>query len=106
MGLEVYPKLIVSLENNGNNLGHAGQDITIFLRGYEKIYGKENAKAEIINALRHELEHFKQDIIIYIVLYTITKLMGSSMRNRKNTYRRYNQTLLTVPTLSNRRRTG
>lgn len=66
MGLEIYPKLNVSLENNGNNLGHAGQDITIFLRGYEKFYGKENAKAEILNALRHELEHFKQDIIIYL----------------------------------------
>ena len=66
MGLPKYPKLVVSLENNGNNLGHAGQDITIFLSGYEKFYGKENAKAEIINALRHELEHFKQDIIIYL----------------------------------------
>ena len=66
MGIPKYPKLVVSLENNGNNLGHAGQDITIYLRSYEKFYGKENAKAEIINALRHELEHFKQDIIIYL----------------------------------------
>jgi len=65
MGFEKFPKLIVSLENKGNDLGHAGQDITIYLRGYEKFYGKENAKAEIINALRHELQHYKQDIIIY-----------------------------------------
>ena len=65
MGFEKFPKLIVSLENKGNDLGHAGQDITIYLRGYEKFYGKENAKAEIINSLRHELQHYKQDIIIY-----------------------------------------
>lgn len=37
----------------------------------------------------------QQDKVIKkrLILYTITRLMGSSMRNRKDTYRRYNKTM-------------
>ena len=66
MNLEKYPKLIVSTEEKGNSLGHTGQDIKIFINAYEKFYGKENAKQEIINTLRHELQHYKQDLIIFM----------------------------------------
>ena len=66
MNLTKYPKLIVSLEDKGLDLGHSGEATTIYIKGYENLFGKEHAKEEIINTLRHELEHYKQDIIIFL----------------------------------------
>ena len=66
MNLEKVPKLVVSMEDKGSTLGHTGQDITIFIKGYERAYGKEHAKEEIINIIRHELEHYKQDLIVFL----------------------------------------
>lgn len=66
MGLPKYPKLVVSLEDKGMTLGHSGKDISIYIKGYERAYGKEHAKEEMINAIRHELEHYKQDLIIFL----------------------------------------
>ena len=66
MNMEKVPKLIVSMEDKGNTLGHTGKDITIYVKGYEKFYGKEHAKEGIIDVIRHELEHYKQDLIVFL----------------------------------------
>ena len=61
---------------------------------------KEKYQEMLINCSEKEivliLKIFnEQDTVIKkrLVLYTITKLVGSTMRNRKNTYRRYYKTL-------------
>lgn len=66
MGLEKFPKLNVSHEINGDIDGHAGKEITIYLDNAIRMYGKDDAKSNIIDILRHELEHYKQDIIIFL----------------------------------------
>lgn len=66
MGLTKYPKLNISHEINGNIDGHAGKEITIYLDNALRLYGKDDAKSNIIDILRHELEHYKQDIVIFL----------------------------------------
>lgn len=66
MNLEKVPNLVVSFKNENSRLGHMGKDITIYIKEYEKAYGKEQAKEEILNTIRHELEHYKQDLIVFL----------------------------------------
>lgn len=64
MGFEKYPELIVDTTTETMNLAHTGENITIYTKTFEEFY-KNDAKVEIVNTLRHELEHFKQGIIIF-----------------------------------------
>ena len=66
MNLEKFPKLNISHEMLGDIDGHAGKEITIYLDNAIRLYGKDGAKSNIIDILRHELEHYKQDIIIFL----------------------------------------
>ena len=66
MGLPKYPKLNISHETGMQSLGHSGKEITIYIDNYERTYGKEQLKPEILSTLRHELEHYKQDLIIFL----------------------------------------
>jgi len=66
MNLEKFPKLNISHEMLGDIDGHAGKEITIYLDNAIRLYGKDGAKSNIIDLLRHELEHYKQDIIIFL----------------------------------------
>lgn len=66
MHLEKFPKLNISHEMLGDIDGHAGKEITIYLDNAIRLYGKDGAKPNIIDILRHELEHYKQDIIIFL----------------------------------------
>ena len=63
MGLPKYPKLIIDKTQNITDLAHTGEDITIYLESYKRDYGNK-AKTELINFIRHELEHYKQSLII------------------------------------------
>ena len=63
MGFEKYPKLIINKTSNLPDLAHTGEDITIYLKSYEREFGN-NAKEELVNFIRHELEHYEQDLIM------------------------------------------
>ena len=64
MGLTKYPKLIVDKTPNCPNLAHAGEDITVYLKSYERDFGN-NTKEELLDFVRHELEHYKQSLIMF-----------------------------------------
>ena len=63
MGFEKYPRLVINKTPNLPDLAHTGEDITIYLKSYEREYGN-NVKEELVNSIRHELEHYKQDLIM------------------------------------------
>ena len=62
MGLVKVPKLNIGHNGHVNLRGHSGKDITI----YPDSFSQENKKAEILNTLRHELEHYKQHLIVFL----------------------------------------
>jgi len=63
MGLPKYPKLNIDHTTCASrSLGHAGREITVFPDNYPV----ENRKAQILGTLRHELEHYKQSLIIFM----------------------------------------
>ena len=62
MGLVKVPKLKIGHDGNIQILGHTGKDITI----YPDNYPADNKKAELLGTLRHELEHYKQHLIIFL----------------------------------------
>lgn len=62
MGLVKVPKLNIGHDGNIQILGHTGKDITI----YPDNYPADNQKAELLGTLRHELEHYKQHLIIFL----------------------------------------
>lgn len=55
---------------------------------YKELLLEEKSNEIILNLKIFNNQH--RVIKKRIIIYTITRLMGSSMRNRKNTYRRYN----------------
>ena len=55
---------------------------------YEKLLIEEKSEEIILDLKQFNTQH--KVIKKRIIIYTITRLMGSSMRNRKNTYRRHN----------------
>ena len=62
MGLVKVPKLNIGHDGHIDLRGHTGKDITIYPDGFPH----DNKKAEILNTLRHELEHYKQHLIVFL----------------------------------------
>jgi len=62
MGLVKVPKLNIGHDGHITTLGHTGKDITI----YPDNYLPNNKKAELLGTLRHELEHYKQHLIVFL----------------------------------------
>lgn len=62
MGLVKVPKLNIGHDGHITVRGHSGKDITI----YPDAFPQDNKKAEILDTLRHELEHYKQHLIVFL----------------------------------------